>query len=443
MTIAQVQQLLVKILTGLTIAILVVVPFHALLTVWGASLVGHYTGLRLWKEVLLTLAAIIVWILLLSDKDLRQKFTQDWLIRLIGLYALLTVATGAIAYYAGSVSRMAVADGILLNLRFLLFFVVTWTLTRKSSVIYMNWRKLLIGPALAVVGFGLLQRFALPYDFLRHLGYGPATVDPYETIDQKRSFIRFQSTLRGANPLGAYLLVIITALATLVTRVKPFFGKVGWVLVGFAGLIVLFYSYSRSAWLGTLASVGILVALGLRNRPHLWRLSFMAAIAVLLAGSAGLFIMRDNDYVQNTFFHTDEHSRSASSSNAGHLGALRDGLDDVAQQPFGGGTGTAGPASVHNELATPRIAENYFVQIAQETGVIGLALFVTINFVLARRLWQREYDSLARILLSSLVGISLVGLLSHVWTDDTLAYVWWGFAGVAVARLKVRKNETD
>jgi hypothetical protein len=32
-------------------------------------------------------------------------------------------------------------------------------------------------------------------------------------------------------------------------------------------------------------------------------------------------------------------------------------------------------------------------------------------------------------------------LFAHVWTDDTLAYVWWGFAGVAIARVKERKNE--
>ena len=26
-------------------------------------------------------------------------------------------------------------------------------------------------------------------------------------------------------------------------------------------------------------------------------------------------------------------------------------------------------------------------------------------------------------------------MLSHAWTDDTLAYVWWGLAGIAMAPL--------
>jgi hypothetical protein len=35
-------------------------------------------------------------------------------------------------------------------------------------------------------------------------------------------------------------------------------------------------------------------------------------------------------------------------------------------------------------------------------------------------------------LLASLIGISFVNLLSHAWADDTLAYLWWGLAGIAI-----------
>jgi hypothetical protein len=40
---------------------------------------------------------------------------------------------------------------------------------------------------------------------------------------------------------------------------------------------------------------------------------------------------------------------------------------------------------------------------------------------------------LPQILLASLAGITFVNLLSHAWTDDTLAYLWWGLAGIALA----------
>ena len=102
------------------------------------------------------------------------------------------------------------------------------------------------------------------------------------------------------------------------------------------------------------------------------------------------------------------------------------------RRPLGAGTGTAGPASVYNDHPA-RIAENYYIQIGQEAGVIGLALFVAINLLVAGRLWHRRGQLLPDVLLASLIGISLVNLLSHAWTDDTISYVWWGLAGAALA----------
>jgi O-antigen ligase len=310
----------------------------------------------------------------------------------------------------------------------------------------MNWRKILVGPALLVVAFGLLQKFVWPFDVLKHFGYGPQTIDPYEMVDQKHAYIRIQSTLRGANPLGAYLAVVLTAMATLVTRVKARVRDHWWLLwvaVGLLALVVLFSTYSRSGWAAAVLSVAILTLLGMRNRKYLWRPAAILGAAAVLLGAGTLFVLRDNDRVQNIFFHTDEHSQSHESSNYGHFAAFKDSARDIIHQPFGGGTGTAGPASVHNELGPTRIAENYYLQIAQETGIIGLILFLMILGYMVVWLWRREYDSLARVLLASLIGISLIGLLSHVWTDDTLAYIWWGFAGVAIARLKPKsKHET-
>jgi hypothetical protein len=153
------------------------------------------------------------------------------------------------------------------------------------------------------------------------------------------------------------------------------------------------------------------------------------------------YTLRDNDVFQNTILHTDENSLSAASSNQGHLSATRQGLGDIVRQPLGGGTGTAGPASAYND-SSPRIAENYYLQIGQEAGVLGLALFVAINVVLGRALWQRRRHLLPQILLASLIGISIVNLLSHAWTDDTLSYIWWGLAGAALS-LPVVSDTSD
>jgi len=63
------------------------------------------------------------------------------------------------------------------------------------------------------------------------------------------------------------------------------------------------------------------------------------------------------------------------------------------------------------------------------------------RFLDRKVLWLRRSDPLALGLFASLMGIGLIGLLSHVWTDDTLAYVWWGLAGIAMAPItKKPKN---
>jgi len=150
----------------------------------------------------------------------------------------------------------------------------------------------------------------------------------------------------------------------------------------------------------------------------------------------GLYLLlRNNIGVENALLHTQQHSRIASTSNAAHASALRAGVRDVLHQPFGDGPGTAGPASVYNGSHGARIAENYFIQIAQEAGWLGLALLLAIFWLVARQLYeQRRSSPLALALLTSFLGLFVVALLSHNWTDDTLAFIWWGFAGIALAR---------
>jgi hypothetical protein len=36
--------------------------------------------------------------------------------------------------------------------------------------------------------------------------------------------------------------------------------------------------------------------------------------------------------------------------------------------------------------------------------------------------------------------LTVVNLLSHAWADDTLTYVWWGLAGIAMAQPATRIN---
>jgi hypothetical protein len=416
--------------------VIFLLPFHAFLTVWLSSGLGHYTLLRLWKEVLLLLLCLGALTLLLVQPKLRHAFIGDRLLGLMALYALLVMLVGAIALAVGGVSLKAYAYGVLLDTRYLLFFAVTWMVTQFDDLLVQAWKRLLLIPAGIVAAFAVLQYLVLPADYLKHFGYGQGTIPPSATIDQKASFPRVQSTLRGPNPLGAYLVVALSAIGTLTIKTRQ---RRRWYVAGFliSGLGLVF-TFSRSAWIGALLSLVALIWISVRSADMRKYLLIAAGSFVVVFGIVA-FSLRNNDGFQNIFFHTNEHSQSSESSNEGHVSALKNGLSDIVHTPWGSGTGTAGPASAYNKLPA-RIAENYYVQIGQETGVIGLVLFIAINVLVVQRLWQRRAEQLAFVLLVSFIGLAVVNLLLHAWADDTLAYIWWGLAGAAVSPQKGRQK---
>jgi len=416
-------------ISGLATVILLLMPFHAFLTVWGSAIFGHYITLRLWKEVLLVLCILGVLYLLIFDQKIRTHTLPRRLVQIILAYAGLNLIWGLIALIQHDVTAKALGYGLIVNLRFLAFFLVTWAVALRMSRLRANWRWLVLFPAAGVVLFGLLQALVLPHDFLRHFGYGDATIPAFETINSNHNYIRIASTLRGANPLGAYLLIPISLLTVMMIREGRNWKKA--VFLGLA-VVTLFFTFSRSAWIGAVLVVLTILLLS-HLAPKTRKITaFVIGLAIVLGiATAGLY--RNNPHFQNFVFHTQKNSQVKTTSNDNHLDALKEGAQDVERDPLGDGPGTAGPASQYNVGHPAEIAENYYVQIAQETGVLGLVLFLLANAGVGYLLFLRRADPLALSLFAAFIGLAFINLLSHAWTDDTLAYVWWGLAGVAMA----------
>lgn len=421
--------------SGFTMLILFLMPFHALLTVWGSSIFGHYTALRLWKEMLLVLCMAGALFLVAIDHKIRYHTLSRRLVWLIIAYMVLNLVWGILALNQHDVTVKALGYGLIVNLRFLAFFLVAWAVAIRLNRLRNNWQKLAIWPAIGVVVFGLLQVFVLPHDFLRHFGYSDATIPAFETINHNRHYIRIASTLRGANPLGAYLIIPISILTVQLLRHGRNWRQAA--LLGGA-LITLFFSFSRSAWIGASLSLVALLFFSRLSRQA-QRVALLSITGLIMVGAVTALAFHQNSRFQNFVFHTQTGSQISKSSNDDHLAATKAGLDDLIAHPLGSGPGTAGPASVYNNHPT-RIAENYFLQIGQEVGWLGLAMFVTINIGVGALLYVRRSDTLALSLFASLIGLTFINMLSHAWTDDTLAYVWWGLAGIAMAPLPVVKQ---
>ncbi len=423
-----------KLVTVLVTAVLCVVPFHAFLTVWASSIVGHYTALRLWDDVLLLVVFLVACGWLARDRELLRWFTRSLLVRLILAYTVLTILLGCVALAKGEVTGKALAYGLLVNLRYLAWFLAVLLTAQRSVFLKKSWKNLLLYPAALVVVFAVLQFTVLPHDYLGHFGYNAnTTIAPIETINHDTNYIRVQSFLRGANPLGAYLMVVLAGVLAFYARGRRRIEGVAYGALVLT-LVALYASGSRSAWIGGVLVVGVFAWLRLKSRRS--QLVFGgAALAVTIVAALGYLLLKNNVNVQNELLHTQTNSAVKVTSNGAHASALREGVHDVLHQPLGDGPGTAGPSSVYNGSHSARIAEDYYIQIAQEVGWVGIALLLAIFTLVAMELYEQAGASpLALVMFTSFIGLGFVNLLSHAWTDDTLAYVWWGFAGIALAR---------
>jgi hypothetical protein len=48
-------------------------------------------------------------------------------------------------------------------------------------------------------------------------------------------------------------------------------------------------------------------------------------------------------------------------------------------------------------------------------------------------LYKRRFSWIALGTFGAGVGLAIIGLLLPVWTDDTIAVIWWGLAGAVCA----------
>ena len=402
---------------------------HAPLTVWLGTVFPDYSPLiKSWKEILMIPAALLAGILV-TRQGLWRELSRDWLFRLIVAYALLHIVL-AIILPQDTLAQLA---GFAIDLRYMLFFGLVYVLIRLAP----QWRKQIVYVgaigAVVVVGFATLQLF-LPKDTLSYIGYSKQTIAPYLTVDENPDFIRYSSTLRGPNPLGAYAGIVLGMITALLVRRKlPLQRKkVLWATgaITACSLVAVWINYSRSALVA--AIVTVLIVLGVTMLRRMSRRAWLAVgvVFVILAGS--LAVAWESNFVSNVILHENPTTGAEVSSNDGHVESLIFGVGRLVAQPLGAGIGSTGSASLYDDDEGGVIIENQYLYIAHETGWLGLALFVAIFGLIMVRLWRARDDWLALGAFASGVGMALIGLLLPVWADDTVAIVWWALAATAL-----------
>lgn len=418
---------LLQVYAGILLTVFGLIVVHAPLSVGFGTLLPDYADLiKAWKEILLTIAIMIA-LSIATYRRLWPRLLKDWLVRISLLYALLHLAL--LVWMPQGM--MAAVSGLMIDLRYVAYFLCVFLLMLVAPQFRALFIKVGIVGVAIVIGFGALQ-LLLPPDILKHIGYDKeTTIAPYLTVDQNEAYVRINSTLRGPNPLGAYAVIVLGLLTAAAVRKEIDWrrrkdGLIAGAAAALSGL-VLWVSYSRSALVAAVMTVGLAAGVGFAARLPL-RKVVMASMVALLLLMGGLYSIRDTSFYAHVITHENPQEGNAVNSNDGHIDSLYMGVERMSTQPLGAGIGSTGSASLYTDQ--PVIIENQYLFVAHESGWLGLALFMGLYGGILWRLWRCRDDWLALGVFASGVGLAAIGLLLPVWVDDTVSIVWWGLAAI-------------
>jgi hypothetical protein len=237
--------------------------------------------------------------------------------------------------------------------------------------------------------------------------------------------------------------MILTFLAAWIVKKKV--DKKKWsqtifVILTVGAIVSLWASYSRSAQIGTVIAIAIVLTVTMWHKLTPKMLGIMGALFVMAAG--GLFMIRDTSFISNIVLHENPNDGSSLNSNEGHISSINNSFWQLLHQPLGAGIGSTGSASLLGKNS--QIIENQYLFVAHEAGWFGLLLFIAIITMVLTRLWKLRSDWLALGVFASGIGLLVIGIFLPVWTDDTVSIIWWGLAAVVVgSRLYIVDGKGD
>lgn len=475
--------LLQRIREILTLVLLAFLPLHAFLVTVGTKVIlgpgfSPLPMLAFWKEGILGLILIIAFLeiakkILNSPLSILNLDVIDLCI--LGLITLSIIVT----LYHWPVSMGRLALGIKYDFVPLIAFLVqrrvAWSDWFKDSV-----SKIFIALGVLVSAYGLLT-LVLPDSFFRFLGYSDAhslyivnkPLAAFQHIAES-GVRRIQSTFSGPNQLGLWLLLpwsfgivwlmdgLVSTKSSLWIRLKNFVtrnhipalrlgsGQATINLVRpilFVALIgaALFFSFSRSAWIGGFVILLTVVGCSIPKKLF-WKVSGIGAGAAILA------VIVVTLAFPKVFFRL--------SSSRGHIEHPIAAWHRMWASPLGEGLGAVGPASARGSdtcvmlrpqddpswaKSSPHLCiflgdtqvqpepsaytcqcpwhpENWYLQIGVELGVIGFVLFLILTVMMIRTSIKNMGMHPAVL---AFLGVSIGALFLHAWEDAAVAYTVW------------------
>ncbi len=458
---------------SLALILIAVLPLHAMLvTVATHVLEGQNHAplvvIALWKEVLLAVIVLLALIEIARIKKATQQRSVwswdqlDWCI-------VFGIGIGVVVSFSGGAGSFSGIDLSAASKRFLLGFkydflpLVAFFFLRRalwSSIFFVAAARIIVMVGAVAAVFGIVTLF-LPLSFFTAIGYSDlhslylpnSSIASFQFLEGTE-IRRIQSFMSGPNQFGLWLLLPFAASLQLCIkslreqrRIDAVFYAAGEALI----IVALFYTYSRSAWIGAAAILLTVSVLLLRRVIRTW---FYRSLAIIIfAVLVGFIVMVGVRVSPQILVRTQ--------SLKGHFEKPLAAIQTMRAHPFGLGLGTAGPAS--NRLSDtcifldsgaditwaqgrpdlcvfidnvqklpagkvcdcPVLTENWYLQWGVEMGVAGLLLSLAIIFLVFIHGLKFPVSDVRIFPVLAFLGVAVGGIFLHSFEDSAVAYSLW------------------
>ncbi len=431
--------------------------------------------LALWKEALLAVILLIAVCEIFRTKEPELQ-KSAWSLDILDWCIILAITLGAAVSLTGGAGssfslHLSAADKrFLLGFKydflplvaFFIFRRVPWSrnfLVVAARVIVM------VGGVAAI--FGIATLF-VPLDFFTSIGYSDlhslylpkAAIASFQYLEGT-DIRRVQSFMSGPNQFGLWLLLPFAANLMLLfksIREHRHADTVLYVIGGTLVVIALFFTYSRSAWIG--AAVILLASSALLLRHAIESVFHRSLVLIGVGIVTGIAIV--------VGVHFFPHILVRAQSFQGHFEKPLEAIHIMRTHPFGLGLGTAGPASNrlsdtcvfldlgadyswtknHKDLCVfiggirklpagkacecPLLTENWYLQWGVEMGYAGLILSLAIVILALAHGFFMPLTDIRMISVLGLLGVAVGGIFLHSFEDGAVAYSLWLLLGACI-----------
>jgi len=271
--------------------------------------------------------------------------------------------------------------------------------------------------------------------------------DPNSVAD---GTIRIYGTLENPNLLGGFLLAVLPLAVAALWRWRPPLQRLFAASSLVLGLIALVLTYSRGAWMGMVASLGLMALLlalrQTRGWPPLWRRLFPLLLVVL--GSAALVVMVTQVEPLRVRVLSLVAGREDSSNNF-RINVWLAALKMVEARPWLG----IGPGNTAFNLIYPLFQQPKFnalsaysipLEIAVEAGIPGLIVLLGLVISAVRTGLRQIRGEGAQVLpalaaLAMVAGLGVQGLTDTIFFRPEVQLIGW----FALATLSAAQARSD